>query len=138
MEMYVRGWWLAGPLHQGVGLGARVGLLQDGTPSIAVIHRLLYSAQPLTHHLRWTRDLTLPPPPLPDLKHSFLKDQPSRQRDILFRFYTRTLPSGSRFQYFDDRGICSRCPAAVVETLPHIFFECSSARNVISAIRTVG
>ncbi|CAI5496708.1 unnamed protein product [Closterium sp. Naga37s-1] len=63
--------------------------------------------------------------------------EPSRQRDILFRLYTPTLPSGSRFQYFDDRGICPRCPAAVVETLPHIFFECASAGNVISALRTV-
>ncbi|CAI5460133.1 unnamed protein product [Closterium sp. Yama58-4] len=137
IEVHVRDWWLAGPLHTGAGLGARIGLLQDGTPSIADIRRLLYSAQPLTHHSRWTRDLTLPPPPLPGLKDAFLKDQPSRQRDILFRLFTLTLPSGSRFQYFDDRGVCPRCPAAVVETLPHIFFECSSAGNVISALRTV-
>ncbi|CAI5995027.1 unnamed protein product [Closterium sp. NIES-65] len=96
VEVHVREWWLAGPLHIGAGLGARVDLLQDGTPSIADIRRLLYSAQLLTHHLRWTRDLTLPPPPLPGLKDLFLKDQPSRQRDIIFRLYTLTLPSGSR------------------------------------------
>ncbi|CAI5491025.1 unnamed protein product [Closterium sp. Naga37s-1] len=137
IEVHVRDWWLAGPLHTGAGLGARIDLLQDGVPSLADIRRLLYSAQPLTHHSRWTRDLTLPPPPLPGLKDPFLKDQPSRQRDILFRLYTLTLPSRSRFQYFDDRGVCPRCPAAVVETLPHIFFECSSAGNVISALRRV-
>ncbi|CAI5457481.1 unnamed protein product [Closterium sp. Yama58-4] len=137
IEVHVRDWWLAGPLHTGAGLGARIELLQDGVPSLADIRRLLYSPQPLTHHSRWTRDLTLPPPPLPGFKDSFLKDQPSRQRDILFRLYTLTLPSGSRFQYFDDRGVCPRCPAGVVETLPHIFFECSSAGNVISALRTV-
>ncbi|CAI5469187.1 unnamed protein product [Closterium sp. Yama58-4] len=137
IEVHVRDWWLAGPLHTGAGLGARIELLQDGIPSLADIRRLLYSPQPLTHHSRWTRDLTLPPPPLPGLKDSFLKDQPSRQRDILFRLYTLTLPSGSRFQYFDDRGVCPRCPAAVVETLPHIFFECASAGNVISALHTV-
>ncbi|CAI5461633.1 unnamed protein product [Closterium sp. Yama58-4] len=137
IEVHVRDWWLAGPLHTGARLGARVELLQDGTPSIADIRRLLYSAQPLTHHSRWTRDLTLPPPPLPGLKDPFLKDQPSRQRNILFRLNTLTLPSGSRFEYFDDRGVCPRCPGAVVETLPHIFFECSSAGTVISALRTV-
>ncbi|CAI6000492.1 unnamed protein product [Closterium sp. NIES-64] len=104
IEVHVRDWWLAGPLHTGAGLGARIDLLQDGVPSLADIRRLLYRAQPLTHHSRWTRDLTLPPPPLPGLKDPFLKDQPSRQRDILFRLYTLTLPSGSRFQYFDDRG----------------------------------
>ncbi|CAI5472265.1 unnamed protein product [Closterium sp. Yama58-4] len=121
IEVHVRDWWLAEPLHTGAGLGARIDLLRDGTPSLADIRRLLYSAQLLTHHSQWTRGLTLPPPPLPGLKDSFLKDQPSRQRDILFRLYTLTLPSGSRFQYFDDRGVFPRCLAAVVETLPDIY-----------------
>ncbi|CAI5991213.1 unnamed protein product [Closterium sp. NIES-65] len=123
IEVHVRDWWLAGPLHTGAGLGARIDLLQDGVPSLADIRRLLYRAQPLTHHSRWTRDLTLPPPPLPGLKDPFLKDQPSRQRDILFRLYTLTLPSGSRFQYFDDRGVhcalATRLPTKLASALHH-------------------
>ncbi|CAI5987998.1 unnamed protein product [Closterium sp. NIES-65] len=123
IEVHVRDWWLAGPLHTGAGLGARIDLLQDGVPSLADIRRLLYRAQPLTHHSRWTRDLTLPPPPLPGLKDPFLKDQPSRQRDILFRLYTLTLPSGSRFQYFDDRGVhcalATSLPTKLASALHH-------------------
>ncbi|CAI5468990.1 unnamed protein product [Closterium sp. Yama58-4] len=122
--VHVVGSWLAGPFHTGSGLGARLDILQDGCPSVADIRRRLYTQLPLDHAARWIHVLSAPPPLLPDLSHDFLREQPSLQRDVLFRFYTRAFPSDSRFNFAADRGICSLCLAAPTETISHIFYEC--------------
>ncbi|CAI5465920.1 unnamed protein product [Closterium sp. Yama58-4] len=130
--------WVAGPFHTGAGLGARLELLHDGFPDLASIRRLLYSPQQLDHELRWTRVLTSSPPPfLPNLSHDFLREQPSLQRDLLFHLYTRTLPSGARFQFAADRGRCSLCASGDIETISHIFFNCGIAPAVISSLGSV-
>ncbi|CAI5466455.1 unnamed protein product [Closterium sp. Yama58-4] len=136
--VHTQGRWVAGPLHTGAGLGARLELLQEGIPSLASLRLLLYSQQPLDHDLRWTRALSAAPPPfLPNLSHEFLCDQPSLQRDLLFRFYTRSLPSGARFQFAADRGRCQFCTSTQIETLSHIFFCCRPAPVVITVLGNV-
>ncbi|CAI5464864.1 unnamed protein product [Closterium sp. Yama58-4] len=136
-KVYVVGSWLAGPFHTGAGLGARLDILRDGCPSVADIRRRLYAQLPLDHAARWIHVLPAPPPFLPDLSHDFLREQPRLQRDVLYRFYTRALPSGSRFNFAADRGICSLCLAAPTETISHIFYECGVAPAVISALSSV-
>ncbi|CAI5469739.1 unnamed protein product [Closterium sp. Yama58-4] len=126
--------WVAGPFHTGAGLGARLELLHDGFPDLASIRRLLYSQQQLDHELRWTRALTSSPPFFPNLTHYFLREQPSLQLDLLFRLYTRTLPSGVRFQFANDSGRCSLCASGELETIPHIFLTCGIAPAVISSL----
>ncbi|CAI5965261.1 unnamed protein product [Closterium sp. NIES-64] len=135
--VHVVGSWLAGPFHTGAGLGARLDILQDGCPSVADIRRRLYTQLPLDHATRWIHVLPAPPPFLPDLSHDFLREQPRLQRDVMYRFYSRALPSGSRFNFAADRGACSLCLAAPTETIYHIFYECGVAPAVISALSFV-
>ncbi|CAI5977849.1 unnamed protein product [Closterium sp. NIES-65] len=128
--VHVVGSWLAGPFHTGAGLGVRLDILQDGCPSVADMRRRLYTQLPLDHATHWIHVLPAPPPFLPDLSHDFLREQPSLPRDVMYRFYTRALPSGSRFNFAADRRVCSLCLAAPKETISHIFYECGVAPAV--------
>ncbi|CAI5977365.1 unnamed protein product [Closterium sp. NIES-65] len=128
--------WLGGSFCSGAGLAARLPLLNDGFPSLAGIRDLLYHKQELTHPPRWTNMLPSPGPPLfPDYKHPFLSEQPSSQRDVLFRFYALALPFGSRFSFGRDKGACAGCSSGQLETLPHLFFECGVAKPVLDALQ---
>ncbi|CAI5466695.1 unnamed protein product [Closterium sp. Yama58-4] len=138
VAVHTQGHWVAGPLHTGAGLGARLDLLRDCVPSLAAIRQLLYTRRPLDHDSRWIHALSSPLPiPLPDHSHTFLREQPSLQRDLLYRFYTRSLPSGSRFLFSKDRGRCSRCSSNEIETISHIFFVCGAAPDVMAALGSV-
>ncbi|CAI5460316.1 unnamed protein product [Closterium sp. Yama58-4] len=49
VAVHTQGHWVAGPLHTGAGLGARLETLRDGVPSLAAIRQLLYTRRPLDH-----------------------------------------------------------------------------------------
>ncbi|CAI5463473.1 unnamed protein product [Closterium sp. Yama58-4] len=128
--------WLGGTFCSGAGLAARLEILQDGVPSLAALRDLSYSPQQLQHPQRWLNILpTSGPHLIPDYTHVFLSEQPSAHRDILFRLYARALPTGSRYMYLADNGICSGCNQGIVESLPHLFFECGVARPITEALQ---
>ncbi|CAI5475064.1 unnamed protein product [Closterium sp. Yama58-4] len=136
VQVYVVDRWLGGTFCSGAGLAARFEILQDDAPSLAAIRNLAYTQQPLPHAQRWINILPDPGPCLiPTLTHAFLTEQPSSQRDVLFRLYSRALPSGSRFLYAADKGICGGCNRGVVEDLPHLFFECGVAQPITEALQ---
>ncbi|CAI5481400.1 unnamed protein product [Closterium sp. Yama58-4] len=136
VQVLVTDRWLCGTFCSGAGLAARLEILHEGAPSLATIRSLAYTQQPLPHAQRWINILPDPGPSLvPDYTHDFLAEQPSSQRDVLFRLYARALPSGSRFLYTADKGICGGCNRGVIEDLPHLFFECGVAQPITAALQ---
>ncbi|CAI6000919.1 unnamed protein product [Closterium sp. NIES-65] len=134
LTILVRDRWIHGPFCSGAGLADRIDLLRPGPPSLAVLRKQFYRPQPLSLQEAWSTALQLPVPALPSLTHPFLREQPSRSRDLLLRLFARALPTGARFRFMEDGGSCRRCPPRPLETLLHVFNECGPVATVSAAL----
>ncbi|CAI5962400.1 unnamed protein product [Closterium sp. NIES-65] len=134
LTILVRDRWIHGPFCSGAGLADRIDLLRPGPPSLAVLRKQFYRPQPLSIQEAWSTALQIPVPALPSLRHPFLREQPSRPRDLLLRLFARALPTGARFRFMEDGGSCRRCQPRPLETLLHVFNECGPAASVSAAL----
>ncbi|CAI5946852.1 unnamed protein product [Closterium sp. NIES-65] len=134
LTILVRDRWIHGPFCSGAGLADRIDLLRPEPPSLAVLRKQFYRPQPLSIQEAWSTALQIPVPALPSLRHPFLREQPSRPRDLLLRLFARALPTGARFRFMEDGGSCRRCQPRPLETLLHVFNECGPAASVSAAL----